>query len=326
MSHGIMEHDKGFVYGTTWHNLAQYVTLTRPVTIEEAETVLDYDLQKVGLYRINASGDYEKTGCYGIVRTDKDIFLTDGSSVGNRFTVESNLTMLRRIDEFILSQFPGLIIESVGTLFNGQTAFVNLRVSENQIKGDKSSTETNLMYCNPIGKGSYLAYAHSTRVVCNNTLNLSKVQGEANKSLRKFSHTINAGNRIQEHLIDLSKVFLALEEHNTKLNALVDRSIKQSDIDNFLATVFSAEGKTDKGKTIASNNQAKFLTIYEAQKDTMTMETLYSAYGLLQAYTDFVDHESRTTEKTDEASVIWDSITGNRAAKKEKAFEYLLTI
>jgi phage/plasmid-like protein (TIGR03299 family) len=327
MSHGIQKHDRGFVFGTTWHNLENYIQLERPVTVIEAESVLDYPLEKVPLFRKNENtGSFEETNCHGIVRSDHDILLTDGCSIGTRYTVENNIAMLRRIDEFLLARYPDLMIESVGTLFNGQTAFINLRVEENQIKGDKSPTETNLLYSNPIGNGSYLAYAHSTRVVCNNTLNISKAQAAVNKTLRKFSHTKNATAKIQEYLIDLSEVFLGLKHHTESMNLLASRPSTTQNIDNFMDEFFSLEDKKEKGKTIAKNNRETFLTVFEKQEKTMESETAHSRYGILQAYTDFIDHEGRKTEKTDEASIRWDSITGIRASKKNKALDYLLTV
>lgn len=319
-----MEHDKGFVFGSTWHSMPQYVVLDRFVSIEEAESVFDYELEKQPLFRLNSNGFYEPTGCYGIVRTDTDTLLTQGLSIGERFTIESNLTMLRRIDENILSVYPDLKIESVGTLFNGQTAFISLKVSDHAVRGDHSNTETNLLFCNPLGKGSYLAYAHSTRVVCNNTLSLSKATGEANKSMRKFSHTKNAGEKIEEHMIDLSKVFLGLEEHKADLEKLAGMPIDDTFLNTFCDQIFPIEGKSSRGISIATKGKDKVLEIFDRQKDHMTLETAESRYGLLQAFTEYIDHETVTRSNTDEASLLWDSITGSRSNRKDQAFELLL--
>ena len=325
MSHGIMDNDKGFVYGTTWHNMPQYIQLDRYVNIDEAESVLDYEVEKVPLPWINSKGETIKTGCYGIIRKDTDTFLTNGSSIGNRFHAENNVIMLRRIDEFILAKYPDLKIESVGTLFNGQTAFINLRVDEKAVRGDKSPTETNLLYYNPIGKGSISSCAHNTRVVCRNTSLIALSQGAINQTLRKFSHTINAGQRIEDYLIDLSEVFLGLKSHHDALNYLAGEEIKQADIDAFLESIFPLKEEKGKGQTMAKNARESFVTVFERQKPTMEPETANSKYGLYQAYTDYIDHEAATRSNTDEASRLWDSITGIRASKKEKVFQHLLT-
>lgn len=328
MSHGIMEHDKGFISGTTWHGMLQYIQLPKGVgvTIDQAEEVFNYPLEKVPLFRKDKDGNWIKEPSFSIIRPDKDVTLHSG--VGERFTVESNMNMLRRIDEFILAEYKDLYIESVGTLGNGKVAFLNLRVNEHVVKGDKSPTETNLMYCNPLGR-SYLAYAHSIRVVCSNTLTISEVQGAVNQTLRKFSHTRNAGTKIQDHLIDLSKVFMELQKHQENLNRMAEIPLDGSTVNGFLDAFFSlqdAKGKTKEGRgfTVARNAREKVSTILEKQKETMTAETAFSRYGLLQAFTDYIDHYGVQRESTDNAAVTWDGITGKRAGDKSKAFEYLL--
>lgn len=327
MSHGIMEHDRGFVFGTTWHNLPQYVQLERAVLLSEAEFCFDYELEKVSLTWKDASGNEIDTGCFGLIRKDTNTFLTYGSAIGGRFTVESNLEMLNRINEHILTKYPDLIIESVGTLFNGQTSFLSLKVDTHQIKGDKSPTVTNLLYCNPLGKGSYLAYAHSTRVVCNNTLNMSKAQGKANQSFRKFSHTKNAGKKIVDHMIDLSETFLGIQEHKEAMNYLAGIKVEQADIDKFYEEFFPINEETKKrGITVANKARDEFYSIFDSQSESMEDSIAHSKYGLLQAYTDYIDHPTSTHKGTDEASIRWDSITGVRASKKEKALSYLLNV
>ena len=50
MSHCIEELDRGVVWGTTWHNCPQYVQQEEPVSLEQAEQVLIYPVEKVPLY------------------------------------------------------------------------------------------------------------------------------------------------------------------------------------------------------------------------------------------------------------------------------------
>lgn len=325
---GINKHDKGFTVFKTWHGVAQYVQKEK-ITIQDVETVFDYPLEKVPLYRYNTKGEMvQDVSSHAIVRTDKDIVLADGQ--GNRFTIESNLAMARRIDEWILAKYPDLFIDSVGTLFNGQTAFINLRAESFQVKGDKSPTITNIAYCNPIGKGSYSTFAHSTRMQCWNTYCIASVQGELNKSLRKFSHTEKAPEKIIKSMVDLSEVFLGLKEHKETMQFLASQPVTTENVLSFLNKFFplvdaKGEPKKGKGETITKKNREKILAIYESQTSNMEPSTAFSRYGLFQAFTDYIDHEGRKREDTDNASILWDGLTGERSQAKERVFQYLMT-
>jgi hypothetical protein len=190
MSAGIMEFDVGKVSGvqSTWHKLPQYTCFPdRPITVAESVEVATYPIEKQQLYR----GNGIPVDAWSLVRTDKDVTLVP--AVGERFTIVQNHHMVNFISEHLLAVYPDLAIQSVGTLWNGATFFLNLSINEFQVKGDKSPTVTNLMYCNPLGKGSYVACAHSTRVVCANTARIAEAQGLANQSLKKFRHTARNG-------------------------------------------------------------------------------------------------------------------------------------
>ena len=88
------------------------------------------------------------------------------------------------------------------------------------------------------------------------------------------------------------------------------------------------EGEVEEGRgtTLAIKSRERFTSIFETQKDSMSPATAGSKYGILQAYTDMIDHPDNMRTNTDEASIIWDSITGVRASKKESVFNYLVTV
>lgn len=320
MSHGITEIDLGYVFAkSTWHRLKQYVCLDRPITLEEAYKVVSFEIEKRQLQRLNNSGKPVNVDAWAIVRPDYDQTLVD--SVGERFQVLNNKQMLKVIDEFILAAYPELEIESVGTLWGGATVFINLKLGEYGIPGDSSSNVTNLMYANPLGKGSYIACAHSTRIVCNNTLRMATAQGAANKTLAKFRHTSTAGERIKDHLIDLAEVKLGMQSFTEQMEVLSKQSANNEYVDAFLNKFFPVSEKEGRGLTIAENNRTQLMEIYESKQE-MTTAVAFSKYGILNAYTDLTDHYS-TMRNSDEASVIWDGVNGTRASKKDQAIAWL---
>ena len=319
MAHGIMKHDKGVVRAnSTWHGLKQYECVgDEKISIHKVLEIADYDIEKIQLERPMADETMERVQAWSLVRTDVDVTLVP--SVGSKYTVLNNKGMAN----FIWEHLDGLDIESVGTLFNGATFFMNLKLPDFQVKGDKSPTATNLMYCNPLGAGSYKACAHTTRIVCNNTLKLAEAQGAVNKSLAKFRHTKSATERITEHLIDIAEVHLGIERHKEHMDYLSMRDVNKSQVELFLERLFpehNADGSKKEGRShsIAVNSKLQVLKCFEDQRDTF--ETPTSKYALLNAYTDWIDHYA-TAKNADRASTTMDGIMGNRAVKKAKALE-----
>jgi phage/plasmid-like protein (TIGR03299 family) len=243
-------------------------------------------------------------------------------AVGDRFTIVQNHHMVNYISEHLLALYPDLSIQSVGTLWNGATFFLNLSINEFQVKGDTSPTVTNLMYCNPLGKGSYVACAHSTRVVCANTARIAEAQGLANQSLKKFRHTASATGRINDHLIDIAELKLELKRHEILLNELAETEVNTAEVDAFLSKLFPEPKDEGRGKTIAKNSKAQVLNIFEGvQRETLSKPN--SRYGLLQAFYDWCDHE-KSSRNADEASILYDGVMGIRADKKQSVLDSLI--
>jgi len=320
MSAGIMQDDRGIVSGvkSVWHLLPQYkCILERPVTTKEAVGIATYPIEKQQLCRPNG----QLVDAWSIVRTDTDSTLVP--AVGERFTIVQNHHMVNFISEHLLAVYPELTIQSVGTLWNGGTFFLNIAINEFQVKGDKSPTITNLMYCNPLGKGSYTACAHTTRIVCANTNRVAETQGLANQSLKKFRHTSSATVKINDHLIDMAELKLELKRHELCLTSLAEAEMTVGQVDAFLSTLFPMPKEDGRGKTIAVNAKAAILNIFEGVQ-TQTLSKPFTKYGLFQAYTDWADHE-KTSRNSDVASVMYDGIMGIRADKKQSVLESLIT-
>lgn len=322
MAHGIMEHDKGYVgsdkvgvVASTWHGLPQYICLDTFVPLDKALIVADYEIRKEQLFR---AGNIP-VDAFALVRGDTNATLVP--SVGNRFTVVDNKFMVNFISEHLLGVYPDLKIESVGTLWNGATFFLNLKVQEFTVKGDKSPTITNLMYANPLGKGAYVSCAHNTRIVCQNTERIAEAQGIANQSLKKFRHTRTAADRINGHMLDLAELKLHLKKHEAILDHLASQEMDTTEVDAFLDKLFPEGDKDGKAKTIAENSRAAFMEIFDgAQK--ATFDNPFTKYAFYNAYTDMIDHASRS-RNADVASIAYDGIMGIRADKKQRVLQLL---
>lgn len=319
MSHGIMESDCGVVYGTTWHGIESYIQQDEPVTAEQCRGVLDYDFEKRELVADRGNGELEPTGVYEAYRTDTGDVLI--ASTTESYDLINNVVLFDHIDEVILKANPGIEIESVGTLFNGQTAFVNLLLGKYQIKGDESETLQRLMYYNPIGKGSYKTCAHNVRVVCNNTLTAAHAQGKANKTLTRVRHTQSAQERLEvaiEDILEINQGFKAQEE---QLAFLATKKAGKDDLRSFVEARWFYQKPSEKRVNRVVD---KVVEVYDRTANEYAGPVRGSRYHMLQSVTDLVDHTRK--KSTDVGYAAFDGLVGIRAGLKNKFFDHMMSL
>lgn len=312
MAHGIMKVDRGVVHGTTWHNLPQYIQQNFPVTAEQALDVLNYPMEKRQLFRM-VNGQTIPANAWEIVRTDSNTPLVP--HVGQDFTVMSNSVLFDFINTTILAEFPDINIESVGTLFGGATAFVNLMVGEFKVKGDKSKSLSRLMYYNPLGKGKYKVCAHNVRVVCNNTLQLATSEAVGAGLLRMVSHTKNAAQGIKAAMTEMVAIREAFKEEKELLNALARFEATEARVNEFFQQWMPV--KDDDSQKKQSRRTNVITGIMDQFESDQGIEGK-NFYGLLNAITYTMDH-AEPNRGNDIASVAWDGMVGGRADDKLEA-------
>jgi phage/plasmid-like protein (TIGR03299 family) len=325
MSAGILEHDRGVVWGTTWHELPQYVQQETAVTFEQAHEVLDYPLEKAQLNYF-PTGKYNTlqfaagaipVNAWAIIRADTDDVLVP--AVGNRFTIVPNVDLLNTVKTQVLDPHPELDIESVGTLWNGQTNFVNVKLQNYVIPGDKSQHISRLMYYNPLGNGSYKVCAHNVRVVCNNTLQFAA--GSASETI-KIRHTKSAADKIAGAILSLGEIFGAIKQHREHMEHLVNEAISQATINSFLDQYIPCPEEDGPAHTRAIRARIEFTEKFEDGDDALNNTALHSKYGLLQTVTYLLDHED-PVRGNDIASITWDGMVGQRATQKQIALDLI---
>ena len=325
MSHGIAEIDKGIVWGTTWHNLPQYLQIDRPVTYEEAFKILNFPMEKRQLWK-TYSGGFQKANAWEIVRSDTGDTLVD--FVGSKFEIVGNEKLLEHVQNTVLKEFPQLQIESVGTLWRGATTFVNLKVDSFTVPGDNSQILNRIMWFNPLGKGSYKTCAHNIRVVCANTLAMAAGADKATHT--KVAHTKGGGAKISAALDELARHFLELKAVSKTLKELAMVPMKDEEPQAFLKRFLPIPGTLEKDDPVAAEGTSQFKTRqlifnrFSRWDNGMVPAVAQSRYGMLQAVTREFDHEKLTPSK-DRGMILWDGLTGNRANRKAEALELLST-
>ena len=332
MSHCIEKHDKGAIgftsiLGKTWHGVESYQHFDGPINIEIAERIANYEVEKMPLFMkaptdngLSLLKDVPTAHC--LYR--KDIGEIIYPMVGDRYEVISNMEMLNYVNG-IFREYEDITIESIGTLNNGQTLFVNLNVIEHTVKGDISPTVTRLMFTNSFGGRALTACVHQTRVVCMNTVRCAESQGASNDTLKKFRHTKNASAKVEAHVMDLASIVGTVKEHNQVLDNLAEMEVNTAYVENFLESLFPTQKKEGASKTINTNKQKSILDLFEGKDDLTALKP--TRYRLFNAVSDYTSNQMSLRGNIDTAKRFMNvAQEGSQGDKLNQTALSLLTV
>lgn len=227
-----------------------------------------------------------------------------------------------------LTQKADFELETAGVLKGGRKLWALARTGQSAtLKGKDVSHGYILLATACDGTLATTAQFTSIRVVCNNTLAISLADGRG--SMVKVPHsTIFDANKVKAQLgLSIS----SWQEHSYQMKQLSQRRVTQAEATNFLNRVFNDANEDiilfPTAKNIKSMNNAipnakamnQIMTMFNGQGRGAELDSAKdTAYGLLCAITEFVDHERRAMSVDHRLDSAW---FGTGAALKQKGLE-----
>jgi len=311
-------HQKGNVTGhyMTWDEI-------------EADGGLDYIVRKVqlqyagvdvdswGTFRINRADleDAKRTG--KAVPRDKAIFL---GPVGKDYTYIPHQRGFRMIDG-LMKTVDGAHYETAGALGEGQVVWgladlkLTLKIGDDVQKGyllfstsHDASLSNTFRLC-------------MTRVVCQNTLNVAL--GEKSKAVFKVRHTKNAESKMIDAHNALEAIGSDVKSMEEKLNLLAGRKVTKEALVSIMDRLFPGKRDDDGNKvdsTRRDNMLAQVLANYESNDRNAFPEQRGTAYNLLNAVTEYVDHDRSSRGNMRSESAMF----GSGDVLKTKALQVIM--
>jgi phage/plasmid-like protein (TIGR03299 family) len=159
----------------------------------------------------------------------------------------------------------------------------------------------------------------SIRVVCNNTLAVALKGSTANAVKVKHNTAFDADLVKKQLGISVS----AWDDFMHRLKTLSERKVKTTEARNYFLKVFTDDSGTGVGKT-NERSMAKALSLYEGEGMGATLASSDgTAYGLLNAVTEFIDHQRRAKTVDHRLDSAW---FGTGAALKNRALEQAMSL
>ncbi|CAM2009641.1 DUF932 domain-containing protein [Acanthopleuribacter pedis] len=264
-----------------WHQLGQITGefMTWADIAEKAQ--LDFKVEKHALlnpFTMQPDG-------FGVFRMDTRQCL---GQVGERYEPIQHQRGFELLDQIIGFQ-NGAHYEAAGALGKGEKVWGLVDINRAiQIKGTDDKSENFLLFSTSHdGSASFSVRITSTRVVCQNTLNLALSQ----KTQRKFSvsHRKNAIARVDAAANTFQDVVSNIEQLEERLNFLATKRINKESFLSVIDRLFPS--KEDQVRSSKAQNQvAELVRLFESNDNNAIPALRGTALNLLNATTEYCDH------------------------------------
>lgn len=309
-----------------WDTLGTYVRDAQSYEDVLKTAALDWSVIKATLYTQWSQGGIIKVPSHvAIVRTDTKQHL---GVVGAGYEPIQNAEALKWTEALMGK---GAMYESAGGLGQGERIWLLARVpaADFSIGGKDEHRSYLLVTTSHDGSTATIAKYTTTRVVCQNTLNMAL--SEKTKSIR-IKHTKSAAARMKlaeqlvEGAIESSKAL------NERLEFLSTFKVQRVHVESILNKLFPEDVEASKAsKTRRENVMGEILSLYAANDNNAFPEQAGTAFALLNAVTNYTDHNRGTRVKsdstvTDEQSRAESSIWGSGSNFKDGALAVITEV
>jgi phage/plasmid-like protein (TIGR03299 family) len=237
------------------------------------------------------------------------------SVVSQRFKVVQPSEILEFYRD--LTEVSGFELETAGVLKGGRKIWALARTGQSStLKGNDVTNAYVLLATACDGTLATTAQFTSIRVVCNNTLAVAL--GSSSGAV-KVPHNTSFDPLSVKRQLGISVA--TWDSFMYQMRALSERKVKLHEVTNYFLRVFT-DLEAPSGSTSNQRTIAKVMALFDGHgKGAELASSRGTAFGLLNAVTEFTDHERRARSADHRLESAW---FGKGAALKERALEQAL--
>jgi phage/plasmid-like protein (TIGR03299 family) len=306
-----------YVGRTPWHGLGNQLAGQQPLEVWMREAGMAWEIRETPVRFI--SSEAGSLGQISSFPEQKVLFRSDNqaplSVVSNRFKVVQPRDVLEFYRD--LTEQSGFELETAGVLKGGRKLWALARTGQTgSLAGNDQTNGYVLLATACDGTLATTAQFTSIRVVCNNTL---AVALNGNTHAVKVRHSTTFDPQAVKKQLGIS--VSAWDDFMYRLKTLSERRITRKTAEKVMQTIFTDTGYQPPGMPVKANEQAmkKAMALYDgAGRGSELASAKNTAYGLLNAVTEFVDHERRARSTDNRLDSAW---FGKGAQIKQRALE-----
>ena len=322
MSH--LVESMAYVGSTPWHGLGHALSPGQSVDVWRQQAGMDWSIESSPVHFLTQSeglmsGDLLEYPDHKVLyRSDTQAPL---SVVGHRYQVVQPAEVLEFYRD--LTEHSGFQLETAGVLKGGRKLWALARTDQyGELTGQDRIQGYLLLATACDGSMATTAQFTSIRVVCNNTLAVSLREGQRSSApcVRVRHNTRFDADAVKQQLGISVSVW---SNFMSELKALSERPVRFKEAESIVQQLLVTPGAPDPQK---SNRKAidRTLSLFMGSgRGASLPSSKGTAFGLLNAVTEYVDHERRARSTDHRLDSAW---FGAGAQLKDKAFHQLMDL
>jgi len=320
MSHLIEQ--MAYVGQTPWHGLGSELSPKQPIEIWQREAGMDWQIQESPVHFKS-----DTVGHLGSIHTfpeQKVLFRSDTKAPLSVVSQRYHTVQPREVLEFYrdLTEVSGYELETAGVLKGGRKFWALARTGQNTaLKGNDQVNGYLLLATSCDGTLATTATPTTVRVVCNNTLTIA-LDGMT-RAIKVPHNTRFDPKAVKKQLgIAVSQ----WDEFMYRMRALAERKVQWHEAMGFFMNVLCEVSPNSQLPEVLPNERAlrKVQALYEGRgRGSKLASAQGTAWGLLNAVTEYVDHERRARSNEYRMDSAW---FGQGAQIKQRALDTALKL
>ena len=311
-----------YVGATPWHGLGSRLSPKQPIEIWQREAGMDWKIQDSPVHF--KSDSIGALGSIHIFPDQKVLYRSDTKAPLSVVSQRYQVVQPREVLEFYrdLTEVSGFELETAGVLKGGRKFWALARTGQGTtLRGNDQVNGYLLLATSCDGTLATTATPTTVRVVCNNTLTIA-LDGSA-KAIKVPHSTRFDPQAVKKQLgIAVSQ----WDNFMHRMRMLSERKVQWHEAMGFFMNVLCDANPNMPLPAVLPNERAlrKVQCLYEGQGRGSTLESAQgTAWGLLNAVTEYVDHERRARSIEYRMDSAW---FGQGAQIKQRALKAALQL
>jgi phage/plasmid-like protein (TIGR03299 family) len=320
MAHQIEQ--MAYVGNAPWHGLGNQLTQKQPLEVWQHEAGMNWQIQESPVhFKSDAVGHL---GAIHSFPEQKVLFRSDTKEPLSVVSQRYQVVQPREVLEFYrdLTEFSGYELETAGVLKGGRKFWALARTGQHTVLKGKDQINGYLLLATSCdGTLATTATPTTVRVVCNNTLSIA-INGAAQAI--KVPHSTRFDPKLVKKQLGIA--VSQWDEFMYRMRHLAERKVKSHEVEDFLTRVLcdTQPANSKPGSRPNERAQRQVQSLYEGRGRGSELEAAHgTAWGLLNAVTEYVDHERRARSNEYRMDSAW---FGQGAVIKQKALSAALQL
>jgi len=306
-----------YVAETPWHGIGSQLAAKQSIEVWQEQSGINFEINEAPVRYMT-----ESAGSLGVIMSfpeQKVLYRSDTkaalSVVSNRYQVVQPKEILEFYRD--LTEISGYQLETAGVLKGGRKVWALAKTNQSStLKGNDTINGYILLATACDGSLATTAQFTSVRVVCNNTLTIALANGTG---AVKVPHNTSFDPQVVKQKLGIS--VSSFDSFMYQMKMLSERKVKNHEAMNYFLRVFNDQSNPS-ATLINERAMVKVQALFEGNgKGADLASSKGTAFGLLNAMTEFVDHERRARSVDHRLESAW---FGAGATLKQKALDQAL--